>query len=243
MIALALSQQQDLELRFRSAAARDLLANGVRVVRTGGLSESNRDSVTTSLAVGLGHLYQLALGLRALTMSGRWTDRDGVAGGAYPDLMSMHDAVFDFLSLYSHRPGQEAARWLSRINTDPVVPRLVTALGAYWDGAAGPTAARGPGPAWSEVENAVEPDPLEYELNILGGPNGEPAEYLAWRRSVHTSRSTFDTGHSQRLATTVETIWFALGACSRDGAFGQPGEVFAAEVLPAASPRGASVAA
>ncbi|WP_103061767.1 hypothetical protein [Actinomyces qiguomingii] len=214
------------------------------MARNGGLAEANRDSVTTSLAVGLGHLYQLALGLRALSLSGKWTDRDGVASGAYPDLMSMHDAVFDFLSMSSPDPGQEAGRWLSRINTDPVVPRLVTALGAYWDGAAaGPAEARGSGLAWSEVANAVEPDPLEYELNILGGPNGEPAEYLAWRRSVHTSRGAFKDGCGERLAATVETIWFTLGACSRDGAFGHPGEVFAAEILPAASPRRAPAAA
>ncbi|SDN80741.1 hypothetical protein SAMN05216355_11559 [Actinomyces ruminicola] len=244
MFTLTLSPQQDLELRYRSATARDLLATGVRVLRDGGLSESNRDSITTTLAVGLGRLYELALGLRALSLHGRWVTRTNDADGQCPDLLSMHDEVFDFLSLAPQPTARGAGRGLSRITTDPAVPRLVAALGTYWDCAmGGPAHARRTGPAWTEVEDAVQQAPQDCELSILGGPNGEPAEYLAWRRSVQASRSAFRTDCGERLAGTVEAIWFTLGICGRDGAFGQPGRVFAAEVLPAASPRDASAAA
>ncbi|MDU0349070.1 hypothetical protein [Actinomyces sp. MRS3W] len=243
MIAPALSQQHDLELRFLAASTRDLLLTGVRVVRNGGLSAANRDSVTTSLAVGLGRLYELALGLGDLTRYGRWTaPYPDAADGDRADLMTMHDAVFDFLSLAPH--GQTAERLLSRVTTDPVVPRLITALNAYWDcEQVGPAGARSVTRAWTGVEDACEQDPADYELSLLGGPGGEPAEYLAWRRSVRTSRNAFRDGSSQRLSSTVEAIWFALGVCGRDGAFGQPGEVFAAEVLPPVPARLTSAAA
>ncbi|NDR53701.1 hypothetical protein [Actinomyces sp. 565] len=244
MTAPTLSPQQDLELRFRSATARDLLTTGVRVLREGGLSEPNRDSVTTTLAVGLGRLYELALGLQALNTQGQWTARTGHAPGPCTDLLSMHDAVFDFLSLAHSEPAPEARRWLGRINTDPAIPRLVAALDAYWDCATGgPAQARPDADTWADVADAVRQEQPEYELNILGGPNGEPAEYLAWRSSVRSSRGEQmqDCGH--RLADGVETIWFTLGICGRDGVLGPPGEVFAAEALPVTGVRSAPAAA
>ncbi|PHP53282.1 hypothetical protein BW737_003720 [Actinomyces ruminis] len=202
------------------------------MARSRGLSEVNRDSVTTTLAVGLGRLYEIVLGLRNLKLHGQWAPQTDGVGPFLPDLLSMHDAVFDFLSLSSQDPG-EATRWLSRINTDPTVPRLVSALSAYWDcAAAGPASTHGTVRAWNDVEGAVQPTPEEPALNILGGPNGEPAEYLAWRRAVSTSRSSARSSTGERLADAVEAIWFALGICGRDGALGRPGEVFAAEVLP-----------
>lgn len=233
MLHSALSRQQDLELRYRSAVVRDLLTTGVRVVRGGGLSEVNRGSVTTTLAVGLGRLYEIVLGLRNLNKHGQWTPRAGDAGSTYPDLLSMHDAVFDFLGPLSQDIGQETARRLSLINTDPTVPRLVCALGVYWDcTATGPADVHGAMRAWNEVEGAVTQTPQEPALSILGGPNGEPAEYLAWRQAARTARSSARSSTSERLADAVEAIWFALGTCGRDGALGRPGEVFADEVLP-----------
>jgi len=242
MTALTLSAQQDLELRFRSVTARDLLATGVRVLRQGGLSETNRDSVTTTLAVGLGRLYELALGLHALNTRGRWETPTTDASDSRPDLLSMHDAVFDSLSLSSSSPSQEVAVWLGRISTDPVVPGLVEALAPHWAAACGaPNGADGAPTAWGDIEQVAQQDLGDYELNILGGPNGEPAEYMAWRRSVQASRGDSRRDCGERLAGTVETIWFTLGFCGREGILGQPGRVFAAEVLPTA--RAASVAA
>lgn len=241
MLHSALSRQQDLELRYRSAVVRDLLATGVRVARSGGLSDVNRSSVTTTLAVGLGRLYEIVLGLRNLKRHGQWTPQAGDVASTYPDLLSMHDAVFDFLVLSSQDLGQETARRLSLINTDTTVPRLVSALGVYWDcTAASPADAPEAMRAWNDVEGAVMRTPQEPALSILGGPNGEPAEYLAWRRAARTSRSSARSSTSERLADAVEAIWFALGTCGRDGALGRPGEVFADEVLPV---RTASVAA
>ncbi|RAX22493.1 MULTISPECIES: hypothetical protein [Actinomyces] len=237
MFNSALSRQQDLELRYRSAVVRDLLATGVRVARSGGLSEVNRDSVTTTLAVGLGRLYEIVLGLRNLNLYGRWAPQPGDTGSTYPetrlDLLSMHDAVFDFLSLAPHGLTRAAGRGLSRINTDPAVPRLVSALGAYWEPTQGGRASsQSTTGAWNGIEDAVRQTPEEHAPDLLGGPNGEPAEYLAWRRAARASRDSEQSSASEQLADAVEAIWFTLGACGRDGALGHPGEIFAAEVLP-----------
>lgn len=215
MATLTLTHQQDLELRFKAASTRDLLSNGLRLVRDRRLSEANKDSVMMTLSAGVSRLYDLALGLRDLDRHGHWTAPQP-PGPQMRDLATTHNRVFGFLA---EQPGADLTvdRWLNRVAADPVLPPLLAALSVY----SGSTVPASLGPvAWDAVMDAVHRDPgvssrleraMELDTDDL---------WAAYRKAW-----------DERLAQAVETIWFALAVCGRRGLLGEAGTSFGREIV------------
>lgn len=214
MAALTLTTQQELELRFRAASTRDLLLNTVRLVRDHRITDANHDSVMTSLATGLGRLYDLVEGLRDLDRHGHWT-APAPPGPLSRDLEGLHTRVLEFLV---HHPGREDPvidRWVCRLIADPVIPGLVVALTPY-----GRSARPLPDGAWEQVKAAVHRDPGVSSRLDRAKASGSDELWGAYRDAW-----------DDRLAAVVETLWFTLALCGRRGLLGSAGKSFGTEVL------------
>lgn len=61
-----LDRQQGFALISEMTSTRNLLAYGIRVIRTGAFIETTRDPILTMLSIGVEKLYKLTLGLIAL---------------------------------------------------------------------------------------------------------------------------------------------------------------------------------
>lgn len=53
-------------------STRNLLAYGIRVIRTGAFIDTTRDPILTMLSIGVEKLYKLTLGLIALDCDHKW---------------------------------------------------------------------------------------------------------------------------------------------------------------------------
>lgn len=215
MTTLTLTTQQELELRFRAASTRDLLVSALRLVRDHRLTDANHDSVMTSLATGLGRLYDLVEGLRDLDQHGHWT-APAPPGPRRRNLEALHTRILDFLMHHPGRKDPVIDRWVCRIIADPVIPGVVTALTTY----SRSTESLQPERTREQVRDAVNRDPgVSNRLdraNELGGGELWAAYRDAW---------------DDRLAAAVETLWFTLALCGRRGLLGPAGETVGTEVF------------
>ena len=66
VVTTDLTMQQHLELQFKASSSNDLIDDGLRTIRSGRLTATNRDQVLASLAAGLSRLYILILDLQRL---------------------------------------------------------------------------------------------------------------------------------------------------------------------------------
>lgn len=215
MACLTLSFQQELELRFRAASTRDLLTSGVRLVRDHRLTDANHDSVMTTLATGLGRLYDLVEGLRDLDEHGHWT-APAPPGPRARNLEALHARVFGFLGHHPGRADEVIDRWICRVIADPIIPSLVSALSVYSGGKhATPEAT-----PWEQVEAAVHKDPgVSSRLARATDAGGDDL------------RTIYRNAWDDRLAAAVETMWLTLALCGRRGLLGAAGEIFGLEIL------------
>ena len=100
--------QQHLELQFKASSSNDLIDDGLRTIRSGRLTVTNRDQVLASLAAGLSRLYILILDLQRLEPDHPPKRRE--SGAEEPlcelGLADLHTMLFDLLGLH---PGRECA--------------------------------------------------------------------------------------------------------------------------------------
>ena len=125
-VATDLTPQQHLELQFKASSSSDLIDDGLRTIRDGRLSATNRDQVLASLATGLGRLYVLALDLHRLEI-GHIPERPDPAASCEPGLADLHARLFDILGLHPERSGGVADQWLCRLSADSVADALIEA--------------------------------------------------------------------------------------------------------------------
>lgn len=66
MAVVDLDRQQGFALLSEITSTRNLLADGIRVIRTGAFIDTTRDPILTMLSIGVEKLYKLTLGLIVL---------------------------------------------------------------------------------------------------------------------------------------------------------------------------------
>ena len=233
-VATDLTPQQHLELQFKASSSSDLIDDGLRTIRDGRLSTTNRDQVLASLATGLGRLYVLALDLHRLEL-GSLPERRGTTASPEPGLADLHAGLFDILGLHPERSGGDADQWLCRLSADPVADALVEALDAYRDATAGEHAA--PDGAWERVRAAVDLDPGVGSLRHRSREDDEADDAAdADRAPAQAYREAWNS----RFISTIETIRSTIDACSQDGLLGGPAQNLGAAL---AHPRQGTAAA
>lgn len=98
MAIVDLDRQQGFALLAEMTSTRNLLAYGIRVVRTGAFIDTTRDPILTMLSIGVEKLYKLALGLIALDRDHRWPTKSEMQKQGHK-LVPMHAAVMTELQL------------------------------------------------------------------------------------------------------------------------------------------------
>ena len=223
-VATDLTPQQHLELQFKASSSSDLIDDGLRTIRDGRLSATNRDQVLASLATGLGRLYVLALDLHRLEI-GHIPERPDPAASCEPGLADLHARLFDILGLHPERSGAAADQWLCRLSADPIAGTLVEALDAYRDAAASERTA--PDGAWERVRAAVDLDPGVGSLRHRSREDDEADDAAdADRAPAQAYREAWNS----RFISTIETIRSTIDACSQDGLLGGPAQSLGAEL-------------
>ena len=91
-----LDRQQGFALIAEMTSTRNLLAYGIRVIRTGAFIETTRDPILTMLSIGVEKLYKLTLGLIALDCDHKWPNAAAMKAWGHK-LVSMHQAIMDEL--------------------------------------------------------------------------------------------------------------------------------------------------
>lgn len=229
-VATDLTPQQHLELQFKASSSSDLIDDGLRTIRDGRLSATNRDQVLASLATGLGRLYVLALDLHRLEI-GHIPERPDPAASCEPGLADLHARLFDILGLHPERSGGVADQWLCRLSADSVADALIEALGAY----RGATASerRAPDGAWERVRAAVDLDPGVGSLRHRSRAADEAGEAGDEADATSTDRApagAYQEAWNSRFISTIETICSTIDACSQDGLLGGPAQSLGAEL-------------
>ena len=229
-VATDLTPQQHLELQFKASSSSDLIDDGLRTIRDGRLSTTNRDQVLASLATGLGRLYALALDLHRLELE-RMPERPAPAASRDLGLADLHARLFDILGLHPERSGGVADQWLCRLSADSVADALIEALGAY----RGATASerRAPDGAWERVRAAVDLDPGVGSLRHRSRADDEAGEADDEDDATSTDRApagAYQEAWNSRFISTIETICSTIDACSQDGLLGGPAQSLGAEL-------------
>ena len=229
-VATDLTPQQHLELQFKASSSSDLIDDGLKTIRDGRLSTTNRDQVLASLATGLGRLYVLALDLHRLEI-GHIPERPDPAASCEPGLADLHARLFDILGLHPERSGGVADQWLCRLSADSVADALIEALGAY----RGATASerKAPDGAWERVRAAVDLDPGVGSLRHRSRADDEAGEADDEDDATSTDRApagAYQEAWNSRFISTIETICSTIDACSQDGLLGSPAQSLGAEL-------------
>lgn len=212
VVTTDLTPQQYLELQFKASSSNELIEDGLRTIRDGRLSQANRDQVFASLAAGLSRLYVLALDLYRLDPD-RVPERGGMIASFDLGLVDLHIKLFNLLGLHPRRAGVSADQWLSRLSADPVIARLIEALGTYQAMMAGMPV--DPARAWQRVRAAVDLDPgvssrrTRPDSGHGAGPDAPPG-------------GAYEEAWNHRLISAVDIIRQTIDACSRDGLLGGP---------------------
>lgn len=87
-----LDRQQAFALLAEMTSTRNLLAYGIRVIRTGAFIDTTRDPIQTMLSIGVEKLYTLTLGLIALARDQRWPTKSEMQKQGHK-LVPMHAVV------------------------------------------------------------------------------------------------------------------------------------------------------
>ena len=217
VVTTDLTMQQHLELQFKASSSNDLIDDGLRTIRSGRLTVTNRDQVLASLAAGLSRLYILLLDLQRLEPDHPPKRRE--SGAEEPlcelGLADLHTMLFDLLGLHPGRSRGTADQWLCRLSADPVVITLVEALDEYRDTAAGSPS--DPDAAWTGVRRAVDLDPGVLSRRLRSEiDDGNPQDRV--------STGEYEKAWGDRLVAAVEGIRTTIDVCSREGLLGGPAQ-------------------
>ena len=113
-----LNQKQTLALIEEMTSTRNLLAYGVRVVRTGAFVSTTRDPILTMLSIGVEKLYKLTLGLIALDVDKQWPSAKVMRANGHK-LGDMHQKVIAELRKRTRSRASMSAACSPRPNLTP----------------------------------------------------------------------------------------------------------------------------
>ena len=91
-----LDRQQGIALLAEMTLTRNLLAYGIRVIRTGSFIDTTRDPIPAMLSIGVETLYKLTLGLIALERDHKWPTKTEMQKQGHK-LGAMHATVMNEL--------------------------------------------------------------------------------------------------------------------------------------------------
>lgn len=229
MAIVGLDRQQGFALIAEMTSTRNLLAYGIRVVRTGAFIDTTRDPILTMLPIGIEKLYKLTLGLIALDHERKWPSKGEMKSRGH-QLALMHETVMGELRVRTVGKSQYVRNLLAEVDADPVLVPIIEALDIY--GRAGrfyyldrlgdhpqPVS---PEAAWQNIEQVALADPSVSVLYRRALEN--VGDNDAWDRCIHTLHD--------RIAVAVERVWLAIAVCGRNDALGETGRTFGFEVHP-----------
>lgn len=229
MAIVDLDRQQGFALLAEMTSTRNLLAYGVRVIRTGAFIETTRDPILTMLSIGVEKLYKLTLGLVALDRDHKWPSKSEMQKQGHK-LVSMHSAVMNELHLRTANKSEYVRERVAEVDNDPVIVPVIEALDAYGrmgrfyylDELGDAPQPVSPDETWQSIEQAALADPavaaLYQRAMRVVGDNDSWDEFI---RALH-----------ERIAAAVERIWIAVAVCGRNHALGETGGTFGFEVHP-----------
>lgn len=229
MAIVDLDRQQGFALLAEMTSTRNLLAYGIRVIRTGVFIDTTRDPILTMLSIGVEKLYKLTLGLIALDRDHRWPTKTEMQKQGHK-LVPMHATVMNELRARTANKSEYVRGLLAEVDNDPVVVPIIEALDMYGrmgrfyylDELGDAPQPVSPDDAWQNIEQAALADPavttLYQQATRDVGDNDAWDEFI---RALH-----------ERIAVTVECLWIAVAVCGRNRALGETGGTFGFEVHP-----------
>ncbi|SDU62839.1 hypothetical protein [Jiangella alkaliphila] len=232
MPIVGLDRERGFALIAEMNSTRNLLAYGLRVLRTAAFVETTRDPILTMLSIGVEKLYKLTLGIVALDRDQAWPSaQETMAWGHKLD--EMHEAVMAELRVRTADTSEHVRARFAGVEADPVVEPVIEALDMY--GRRGrfffldllgekPQSWVGPDAAWQKIESAALADPAVATLYSATTTNVGDNDIWA----------DFVAGLNERIALAVEQLWTMVAVCGRNHALGETGVVFGFEVHPGA---------
>jgi hypothetical protein len=226
-----LNQKQTLALIEEMTSTRNLLAYGVRVVRTGAFVSTTRDPILTMLSIGVEKLYKLTLGLIALDVDKQWPSAKVMQANGHK-LGDMHQKVIAELRERTRSKSRYVRGLLAKVDSDPVVIPVIEALDMYGrrgrfyylDQLGESPQPVSPDEAWQKIELAALTDPdvaaLYSRVNANIGNNE------MWNE--------FKLALNERIAAAVERIWIMIARSGINHALGETGTTFGFEIQPSA---------
>jgi hypothetical protein len=226
-----LDQKQTLALIEEMTSTRNLLAYGVRVVRTGAFVSTTRDPILTMLSIGVEKLYKLTLGLIALDVDQRWPSAKVMKANGHK-LGDMHQKVIEELRERTRSKSQYVRGLFAEVESDPVVIPVIEALDMYGrrgrfyylDQLGESPQAVSPDDAWQKIELAAlaDPDVAAFYSRV----NAHIGNKEMWNECK--------LALNERIAVAVERIWIMIARSGINHALGETGTTFGFEILPSA---------
>lgn len=224
-----LSQRQVVALLDEMTSTRNLLAYGLRVIRSAAFIDATRDPILTMLSIGLEKLYKITLGLVSLDHDHRWPSKAEMQRRGH-NLLEMHEAVLGELHARTADSTPYVRGLVEEVEKDQVVAPIVAALDLYGRGGrfynldelGGHSQPISPGAAWQEIEAAVLLDPAVQALfQRAMADTSDGAIWAEMTEALH-----------ERIAVSVERLWTAVAVCGRNHVLGETGRAFGVEVHP-----------
>ena len=224
-----LDRQQGFALIAEMTSTRNLLAYGIRVIRTGAFIETTRDPILTMLSIGVEKLYKLTLGLITLDGEHKWPNAAAMKAWGHK-LVPMHEAILDELRTRTADKSQYVRGLVAEVDADPVVLPVIEALDLYGrmgrfyylDQLGDDPQPVSPDDAWQKIESAALTDPDVAALHQRTIDNVGDNE--VW--------DVFIRALNERIVTSVERVWIMIAVCGRNHALGETGRAFGFEVHP-----------
>ncbi len=229
MAIVDLDRQQRFALIAEMTSTRNLLAYGIRVIRSGAFIDTTRDPILTMLSIGVEKLYKLTLGLISLDRDHKWPTKAEMKARGH-QLVPMHQAVMNELRARTASKSQYVRELLAEVDADPVLVPIVDALDMYGrmgrfyylDQLGDASQQVSPDDAWQDIEQAALADPSVATLYQRAIENVGDNE--AWDRFIRALH--------ERIAIALERIWITIAICGRNHALGETGSTFGFEVHP-----------
>lgn len=125
-----LDRQQEFALLAEMTSTRNLLAYGIRVIRTSAFIDTTRDPILTMLSIGVEKLYKLTLGLIALDREQKWPTKAETKARGH-GLVPMHREIMDELRKRTASKSLYVRALITEVNSDPLVVPIMDALDMY----------------------------------------------------------------------------------------------------------------
>lgn len=224
-----LDQRQGFALLSEITSTRNLLAYGVRAIRTSEFIETTRDPILTMLSIGVEKLYKLSLGLFTLKDKHQWPSKAEMKAHGHR-LADMHDVVMHELHVRTAEKSEYIQDLVRSLANDPVLLPTIQTLDVYGrrgrfynlDQLGNDPQPVNPELAWSEIEKAALLDPEVARLRKVSlDALGDQAALDSAVAALH-----------ERIALSVEQLWVTLAMCGMNHVLEESGRTFGSEVHP-----------